>query len=207
LAPPRRLLPVVVLLLAALAITGLARWRDSRASLVRDVVDGDTLVLATGERVRLLGIDAPERDGPYTRAEPLGEAAAAFLRSAAEGRHVRLEFDAERRDRFARTLAYVYVDDLDVNAALLREGLARAYRRFPHRRLDEFLALEREARAARRGLWVRGGSAAAAGGGAAGVAGPRPAPAHGAERGPGRRGADAGAEPSAGPGHPGTRPR
>ncbi len=121
--------------------------------LVRQVVDGDTLILATGERVRLIGVDAPEQEGPYTRAEPFGAESAAFARRLAEGRRVRLAFDAERRDAYGRTLAYVAVGDLDLNAELIRQGYARAYRRFPHRRLDEFVRLEGEARAARRGLW------------------------------------------------------
>jgi micrococcal nuclease len=148
-----RLPPVLLLLIAALAVAGLSRWRESRAALVAEVVDGDTLHLATGERVRLIGVDAPETDGPYTRAEPLGAEAAAFVRGVALHRRVRLDFDGERRDPYGRTLAYVFVDRLDLNAELLRRGLARAYRRFPHRRLEEFLALEQSARAARLGVW------------------------------------------------------
>ncbi len=151
-----RLVPVLLLLLAALLVAGLAQWREARAVLVRAAVDGDTLLLATGELVRLIGVDAPEKDGPYTRAEPFGAEAAAFARKAAEGRRVRLEIGPERRDAYGRTLAYVYVDRLDLNAELIRRGLARAYRRFPHGRLGEFIRLEAEARTARRGLWASG---------------------------------------------------
>jgi micrococcal nuclease len=147
------LLSVLLVFLVAVALAGLARWREGRASYVARVLDGDTLLMGTGETIRLIGVDAPETDGPYTRAEPLGEPAAAFARRLAEGRRVRLEFDRERRDRHGRTLAYVFVGAVHLNAALLHEGYARAYRRFPHRRLEEFLTLEREARAARRGIW------------------------------------------------------
>jgi micrococcal nuclease len=185
----RRLPPVLLLLLAALAVSGLARWREGRAALVAEVVDGDTLRLATGEHVRLIGVDAPETDGPYTRVEPLGPEVAAFVRRVALGRHVRLEFDRERRDPYGRTLAYVSVDGLDLNADLLRRGYARAYRRFPHRRLAEFLDLERAARAASRGIWgashepldagsptghMPRSSARARAGGRSGPAAPRP---------------------------------
>lgn len=149
----RRLPAVLPLLLAALLLAGLAAWREDRSALVRQAIDGDTLLLATGELVRLIGVDAPEREGPYTRAEPFGVEAAAFTRTAAQGRRIRLEVGPERRDAYGRTLAYVHVDDLDLNAEILRRGLARAYRRFPHPRLEEFLALEAEARAAGRGLW------------------------------------------------------
>lgn len=148
-----RLPSVLFLLLVALLVAGLAEWREGRAVLVHKAIDGDTLLLATGEMVRLIGVDAPETDGPYTRAEPFGAQAAAFVREAAEGRRIRLEIGPERRDAYGRTLAYVYVDDLDLNAELIRRGFARAYRRFPHRRLDEFVRLEAEARAAGLGLW------------------------------------------------------
>ncbi|HEX7124423.1 MAG TPA: thermonuclease family protein [Thermodesulfobacteriota bacterium] len=158
-----RLPSVLSLLFAALLVAGLAQWREGRAALVRKAVDGDTLLLATGEMVRLIGVDAPETDGPYTRAEPFGTRAAAFVREAAEGRRIRLEIGPERRDAYGRTLAYVHVDDLDLNAELIRRGLARAYRRFPHRRLDEFVRLEAEARAAGRGLWAADAAGAGAG--------------------------------------------
>lgn len=147
-----RILFLLVLLLAALL--ALARWREGRATLVARVLDGDTLVLATGERVRLIGINAPEIAGLRRLVpQPFGPEAAAFARRLAEGRRVRLEFDRERRDTYGRTLAYVFVGDLDLNAEMIREGYAVAYRRFPHRRYDEFLALEAEAQRARRGLW------------------------------------------------------
>lgn len=150
-----RLLAVLALLAAALALAGLAQWREARAVLVAEVVDGDTLRLATGEMVRLIGVDAPEREGPYTREEPFGAEATEVARRLAEGRRVRLEVGPERRDAYGRTLAYVHVGEVDLNAELIRRGLARAYRRFAHRRLDEFVRLEAEARAARRGLWLR----------------------------------------------------
>ncbi len=162
--PGRRLLrPLLLSALVLAFLLGLARWREDRASLVLKVLDGDTLLLATGERVRLIGVDAPESVDLRRPVGRLGPAAAAFVRRLAEGRRVRLEFDRERRDRYGRTLAYVFVGDLDLNAELLRRGYARAYTRFPHRRSAEFLALEGQARAAGRGLWAGPGPAGDAG--------------------------------------------
>jgi micrococcal nuclease len=155
---PSRLRTLLLLVLLLAALLALARWREGRATLVAHVLDGDTLVLATGERVRLIGVDAPEIAGLRRLApQPFGPEAAAFARRLAEGRRIRLEFDLERRDKYGRTLAYVFVGDLDLNAEMIREGYAVAYRQFPHRRYDEFLALEAEARRARRGLWAPSG--------------------------------------------------
>jgi len=73
-----------------------------------------------------------------------------------EGRRVRLVFDpAQTQDRYGRTLAYVYLEDgTFLNAEIIRQGYGFAYTRFPFAYLEEFRALEREARDARRGLWA-----------------------------------------------------
>lgn len=121
---------------------------------VERVVDGDTLVLDGGERIRLIGVDTPETVHPSKPVERFGKEASAFTRRLAEGRRVRLEFDQELHDRFGRTLAYVYLDDgTFLNSEIIRQGFGHAYTRFPFRYLEEFRALEREARDARRGLW------------------------------------------------------
>jgi len=89
---------------------------------VEEVVDGDTLRLAGGVRVRLLGLDAPERG------QPLHAEAGECFRSLAAGRRVRLVVGEERPvDGYGRTLALVYADDLLLNEELLARGLARAY--------------------------------------------------------------------------------
>jgi micrococcal nuclease len=122
---------------------------------VQRVVDGDTLLLTGGERVRLIGVDTPESVKPETPAEPFGREASEFTKSVAENRDVRLEFDRERVDQYGRTLAYVYVDDLFLNEELVRQGFSRAETRFPFRTdmQRRFLVAEEEARAARRGIW------------------------------------------------------
>ena len=71
-----------------------------------------------------------------------------------EGKRVRLEYDQTRRDRYGRTLAYVYLEDgTHLNAEIVKQGYGHAYTRFPFRYLEEFRRYEREARESRRGLW------------------------------------------------------
>ena len=130
---------------------------------VARVVDGDTLVVtpnpnpvsSEGDRIRLLGVDTPETVHPNRPVERFGKEASEFTRRLCEGRRVRLVFDpAQTQDRYGRTLAYVYLEDgTFLNAEIIRQGYGFAYTRFPFAYLEEFRALEREARDARRGLW------------------------------------------------------
>ena len=103
---------------------------DSRITArVVEVVDGDTIrVDLNGEEtpVRLIGIDTPEKDGPYTDEECYGEQATRYTAEALGGRDVELEFDVERTDRFDRTLAYVWIDDGLFNERILRGGVRGA---------------------------------------------------------------------------------
>jgi micrococcal nuclease len=126
---------------------------------VTRVVDGDTVEVSLDghrERVRYIGIDTPESVKPGVPVQCFAEAAAEENRRLVEGRRVMLRFDAERRDRYGRLLAYVYRkgDGLFVNAALVRLGYARTLTIPPnvvHARL--FYRLAGEARARGRGLW------------------------------------------------------
>jgi endonuclease YncB( thermonuclease family) len=114
---------------------------------VTKVVDGDTLNVRSGGaslRVRLIGIDTPERDQPYARESRQA------LQALVSGSPIRLETHGE--DRFGRILARVLVAGRDVNAELVRRGAAWVYR--THRDDPRLLALEREARAQKRGLWA-----------------------------------------------------
>src|SRR5262245_3536318 len=122
--------------------------------LVRFVIDGDTIDVASIGRVRLLGIDAPEIGRGFDTAAPFARAAREALATMVNHRWVRLEYDGPRTDAYNRHLAYVIREDgLFVNAALLRDGLARVSARGPLPRLAELQRAEREAQAARRGMW------------------------------------------------------
>src|SRR5438093_5078674 len=127
--------------------------------VVERVVDGDTLLLQSGERVRLIGVDTPETKHPKKPVEYFGKEASAFTRRMVEGKRVRLEFDQANaaqghKDRYGRTLAYVFLEDGTLlNAEIIKQGYGHAYTQFPFSRMEEFRRLEREAREEERGLW------------------------------------------------------
>ena len=136
--------------------------------LVTRVIDGDTLELETGERLRLIGIDTPEmhdstkltRDSQRTRRDintikKLGRQAYQFTRQLVEGRRVSLEFDVERYDKYNRLLAYVFLKDgTFVNAKIIEEGYASLMTIPPNvKYANLFLRLYQKSRAETRGLW------------------------------------------------------
>ena len=131
--------------------------RPGQTAFVKRVVDGDTLLLADGERVRLLGVDTPETVKPDHPVEPFGKEASAFTRRHVEGQTVRLEFDRERRDEHGRILAYVYRDTWFLNEELIRAGLSPAVTRFPYSEAmkQRFRAAEQDARRRKAGVWSR----------------------------------------------------
>lgn len=134
----------------------LAPYSDACAQLVTRVVDGDTLIVQGVGRVRLIGVDTPETVDPRRPVQYFGKEASEFTHRMAEGKVVRLEFDAERKDRFGRTLAYVYLPDgTFLNAEIVKQGYGHAYTQFPFMYSAEFLGYEREAREASLGLWAR----------------------------------------------------
>ena len=128
------------------------------ADVVR-VVDGDTIHVRIAERierVRYIGVNAPELHHPRRGAEPGGREAADVNHGIVSGKHVRLEFDVRERDRYGRLLAYVWVGDVMVNAELIRRGYVQVMTVPPNVRYQSlFVKLERAARESGRGLWRR----------------------------------------------------
>lgn len=128
---------------------------------VAHVSDADTIVVRVpGSKpvtVRLIGVDAPEIDGPYRRAEPGGVEAQQFVRSMLADSEVYLEMDPAQgsHDKYRRRLAYVYrmKDCMFVNGEIIRQGHGRNYRKFRFRHRELFENYEREARMNRRGMW------------------------------------------------------
>lgn len=122
---------------------------------VQRVVDGDTLLLTNHARIRLIGVDTPETVKPNHPVEPWGPEATQFTREFVADKQVRLEFDHERVDKFGRFLAYVWVGDRMLNEELVRAGLARAEMQYHYSssKKTRFLRAEKEAKAARRGIW------------------------------------------------------
>jgi micrococcal nuclease len=124
---------------------------------VTRVVDGDTIhVDIDGDEttIRLIGIDTPEKDGPFTEEECFGREASAYTERALTGREVLLEFDVERLDRYDRTLAYAWIDGRLFDERIVADGYAMVATFPPNvKYVDRFLAAQRTAREGGLGLW------------------------------------------------------
>lgn len=150
----------------------------SRNILVRFALDGDTIIVEAndtvrtpdgrpmdGEKIRLIGVDAPEIAHNGSSADCWGDEAHAYTRGAIEGRIVTLDYDTTHcqppnqvvgcRDDYDRLLAYVLIGDNVHNEKLLETGNARVFRgaRFEHRDSDRYRALEASAKGQDLGMW------------------------------------------------------
>ncbi len=150
---------LVLSVVVALLASGPARSALTRGltAAVIEVVDGDTVILDGGIEVRLVGIQAPKLplERPNFAKWPLADEAKAALARLTLGRQVRLEYGGRRQDRYRRRLAHLFTaEGAWVQGLLLEEGMARVYSFRDNRALiPEMLALERQARARRRGIW------------------------------------------------------
>ncbi len=122
---------------------------------VERVVDGDTFIIDTGERVRMIGIDTPESVKPNSPVELYSKKASDSAKKILEGKRVRLEFDVQKKDKYGRLLAYVYLEDgTFVNALLVKEGYAKVMTIPPNvKYAEEFLKYQQQAREEGKGLW------------------------------------------------------
>lgn len=133
-------------------------WRT-----VRRVIDGATLELENGEKVGLLGVEAPEID------EYLGKEAAEFARQMIEGKKISLAYDRRtRNDEHGKTLAYVQILQLHVrsidpirltennilNEEIIRQGFGLAYTEHPFEQMERYLELGEKAKDEKVGLWA-----------------------------------------------------
>lgn len=137
---------------------------------VKVIYDGDTLgcdfdgngkVTDSTERVRLLGIDAPEmsysRKNLTSQDEPFAKAATRLMEKTVLNRPIYLEFDEKRFDKYNRTLAYVYADPQRktmLNTLLLEKGLAKILFIGENRRYEsDFIRIERQAKIHHLNMW------------------------------------------------------
>ncbi|MCX6318975.1 MAG: thermonuclease family protein [Bacteroidetes bacterium] len=125
------------------------------------IVDGDTFDMtdSTGKlfRIRPIGINADElRDNAHGKKGPYAKAARDFLSLLIYLKKVRIETDIQKKDKYGRLLAYVYVSDtIFVNAELVRQGMAVVETVPPNvKYADYFFALQQEARTAKAGMWA-----------------------------------------------------
>jgi len=144
----------LVLGIVAGLVIGYGVWHESdtlEKALVISVIDGDTIELQGGRRVRYLGIDTPEPGEYYA-----DEATARNI-ELVEGKIVELQSGKRDEDEYGRLLRYVYVDGILVNAELVAQGYATAYIFDPNDRYSQILVqLEQYAKMRGRGLWAEG---------------------------------------------------
>jgi micrococcal nuclease len=128
------------------------------APVVTRVIDGDTIEVnidGTIYRVRYIGIDTPELDDKRPEFCALAQEATRYNRQLVGGKSVRLERDISETDKYGRLLRYVYVDDIFVNAELVRRGLAWAKTYEPDIKYQDYLEkAEAEARQNKIGIWA-----------------------------------------------------
>lgn len=167
---PRLTLRVISLLLVLCIALTLPACAEEPAlqGTVTWVYDGDTLKVDPLGKVRLLGIDAPERENSHrdgylkrrgvsvAKQRRIYQRATEFNIDQVKGQRVVLTLDDPPHDRHGRLLAYVYLPDGRIlNRLLLEQGLAVVYKRFSFRLKGDFLDAEEKARQAGVGLWAK----------------------------------------------------
>lgn len=132
----------------------------SNPYLVSRVIDGDTIELENGDKVRYIGIDTPETLDPRKPVQCFGKNASDKNKELVEGKPVWLIKDISDKDKYGRLLRYVYLGDPDqessvfVNLELVKQGFAHSSTYPPDIKFqDLFAAAETEARENQRGLW------------------------------------------------------
>lgn len=122
---------------------------------VTKVIDGDTIEIEGGYRIRYIGIDTPETVHPSQPVECFGKEASTKNKELVEGKTVRLERDITELDRYGRLLRYVWIDNAMINEVLVKEGYATSYTYPPDVKYQErFVQAEREARENKKRLWA-----------------------------------------------------
>lgn len=130
-------------------------WSTDTWHQVKWVIDGDTVVLNDGRKVRYLGVNTPELAHDGHPAEPFAEEAKRFNASLVDRKEIRLEFDIERSDQYGRTLAYIFVrNGALANAALLSSGYAYLLYHPQNQKYHSLLLQsQRAAMSAKKGIW------------------------------------------------------
>lgn len=123
---------------------------DAQYAHVERIIDGDTIAVDGGIKIRLIGIDTPERGEVYFTE------ASDYLSQLLAGKNIQLQRDISQTDRYGRLLRHVYVDDVWINAEMIKSGLARMATFPPDvMHVETFRDLEKEARENQKGLWTQ----------------------------------------------------
>jgi len=121
---------------------------------VKRVVDGDTYVLSTGEKVRMIGIDAPEMSTYF------GKDAKKHLKQLIEGETIRIEADVmnQDKDKYGRLLRYTFLNNQDINQKMVCDGYAIAYTRFKFNKKTQYIYCQKTATENKQGMWATKGA-------------------------------------------------
>lgn len=142
-------------------------YNSEESYIILRVIDGDTIELNNGQKVRLIGVDTPEKfeskklhkdskkSGKSIEIiKEEGEFASKFTKKTAEGKKCKLVFDKYEKDRYNRILAYVVLEDGRIlNEEIIKNGFGVAYVVFPFKQKEKYIALEKTARNNKVGLW------------------------------------------------------
>jgi micrococcal nuclease len=138
---------------------GVAAYREQKSmhrfeAVVARVIDGDTVVTDSGEKIRLLGVDTPELHHPDFPEQPFAKEARQYVVERIGGKKCVFEYtDMDHYDKYGRTLAFIYIDGDLVNSELVKKGFGYASPNKYLSKTREFLILENIARKFRSGLW------------------------------------------------------
>ena len=147
---------IIIVSMTTLLLGGCLPSGDNRgpsSAVVTRIIDGDTVELSGGEKVRYLMIDTPESTGGAD--DCYGQEAKSYNEALVLNREVKLIYDVELTDYYDRLLAYVMVDGQEVNSRMVEYGYACVLHIPPNGadRKTEFETLEAEAKASDRGMW------------------------------------------------------
>jgi len=118
------------------------------------VIDGDTMEIDHGDKVRFIGINSPEAKDPRKGLECYSQEAYEKTKELLEGKTVILETDISERDVFGRKLAYVWLEDVLINQLLIAQGYAQSSTYPPDVKYQQiFLETQQKAKKERKGLW------------------------------------------------------
>lgn len=121
---------------------------------VTKVIDGDTIELESGEKIRYIGINTPEMDNKNSVKLCFAKEATSKNKELLEGKEVSLTKDVSETDKYGRLLRYVYIGEIFVNDYLVRQGFAQINTYPPDVKFKkQFQEAEKEARNNNRGLW------------------------------------------------------
>ena len=161
----KRFVPIgiVIAVITSFVFTGIASQKapsipsTAEKALVARVIDGDTIQLADGRKVRLIGVDTPETVHPQKEVEYYGKEASDFTKSMLEGKEVYLEYDIQPTDKYGRTLAYIWLSDGTLfNELLVLKGFAQVATFPPNvKYVERFTAAQKQAIEANAGLWAK----------------------------------------------------